>query len=234
MGQAIAFALIASAALPIGAALGAWTEPPRQVTAALLAFASGALITAVAFELFEDAFHADEWRAGIAFAAGATVFIVVDSWLERRTARRGAVGGAIGFALLAGVTLDGVPENLALGVSLIEDGGAALLVAIFVSNLPEAVVGARKMRDARIAPGRIMAIWVAAAILLALAVVLGYRALEGVSGETLAWPLGFAGGAVLASLAATLMPEAFKEGGGPWIAYATALGFLVSFLISTA
>lgn len=109
---------------------------------------------------------------------------------------------------------------------------AALLVAIFVSNLPEAIVGAKKMREARIAPGRIMAIWLGAAALLAAAVVVGYGALEGVGDETLAWPLGFAAGAVLASLADTLMPEAFEEGGGPWIAYATALGFLVSFLIS--
>jgi ZIP family zinc transporter len=202
------------------------------VTAALLAFASGALITAVAFELFEEAFHADPWRAGIAFAFGAAVFIVVDGWLERRTRGRAASGAGIGFALLAGVTLDGVPENLALGVSLLEGPATALLVAIFVSNLPEAIVGATKMRQAQIAPGRVMAIWLVAAALLAAAVVVGYGALEGVDDATLAWPLGFAAGAVLASLADTLMPEAFEEGGGPWIAYATALGFLVSFLIS--
>jgi ZIP family zinc transporter len=231
MDKAVLFALIASSALPLGAAIGAWAPPPRRVTAALLAFASGALITAVAFELFEEAFHAGEWRAGVAFVAGATVFIVVDSWLDRRTARRGATGAGIGFALLAGVTLDGVPENLAMGVSLIEGGGAALLVAIFVSNLPEAIVGAKKMREAKIEPGRIMAIWVVASVLLAIAVVVGYRGLEGVDDKTLAWPLGFAAGAVLASLADTLMPEAFEEG-GPTVAYATALGFLLSYLIS--
>jgi zinc transporter, ZIP family len=219
--------------LPLGAAIGAWAAPPRAVTAALLGFASGALITAVAFELFEDAFEADEWRAGIAFLAGATVFILVDTWLDRRTERRSARGAAIGFALLAGVTLDGVPENLAMGVSLIEGSGAALLVAIFASNLPEAIVGAEKMREAELQPSRIMAIWIAAAVLLAVAVVVGYAALEGLEQKTLAWPLGFAGGAVLASLADTLMPEAFKEG-GPSVAYATALGFLLSFLVSAA
>jgi zinc transporter, ZIP family len=201
------------------------------VTAALLGFASGALITAVAFELFEDAFEANEWRAGVAFLAGATVFIVVDTWLDRRTEHRSARGAAIGFALLAGVTLDGVPENLAMGVSLIEGGGTALLVAIFASNLPEAVVGAQKMREAKIEPARIMGIWLVAAVVLAVAVVVGYAALDGLQHRTLAWPLGFAGGAVLASLADTLMPEAYEEG-GPWVAYATALGFLLSFLIS--
>jgi ZIP family zinc transporter len=203
------------------------------VTAVLLAFASGALITAVAFELFEEAFHAGEWRAGVAFLGGATVFIVVDTWLDRRTERRGARGAAVGFALLAGVTLDGVPENLAMGVSLIEGGAAALLVAIFVSNLPEAIAGAKKMREAEMEPRRIMGIWVAAAVILAIPVVVGYGALEGLSDEALAWPLGFAAGAVLASLADTLMPEAYEEG-GPTVAYATALGFLISFLISAA
>jgi zinc transporter, ZIP family len=233
IGQAILFAVIASSALPMGAAIGAWRPPSRAVTAALLAFASGALITAVASELFEDAFHADPWRAGIAFLAGATVFVMVDTWLDRRTERTHARGGAVGFALLAGVTLDGVPENLAMGVSLIEGSAATLLVAIFVSNLPEAIAGAEKMREARIEPRTIMGIWLAAAVLLGVAVVVGYGALEGVNPKTLAWPLGFAAGAVLASLADTLMPEAYREG-GPWIAYATALGFLLSFLVSVS
>jgi ZIP family zinc transporter len=232
VGQAILFAVVASSALPIGAAIGIWAAPPKRVTAALLAFASGALITAVAFELFEDAYSAGPERAAIAFLAGATVFIVLDSWLDRRTRAKAVAGASVGFALLLGVTLDGVPENLAMGVSLIEGGGATLLVAIFASNLPEALVGAKKMRDARLSPAAIMTIWIGAAVLLAIPVVVGYVALEGVEPQTLAWPLGFAAGAVLASLADTLMPEAFEEG-GPSVAYATALGFLVSFVVST-
>jgi ZIP family zinc transporter len=78
----------------------------------------------------------------------------------------------------------------------------------------------------------IVTIWTATAVLLAVAVIVGYAALEGVPNENLAWPLGFAAGAVLASLADTLMPEAFKEGGPP-VAYATALGFLLSFMVSS-
>lgn len=232
MGQAILFAVVASSALPLGAAIGIWAAPPKRVTAALLAFASGALITAVAFELFEDAYRAGPERAAIAFLAGATVFVVLDSWLDRRTHAKAVAGSSVGFALLLGVTLDGVPENLAMGVSLIEGGSTTLLVAIFASNLPEALVGARKMRDAALSPAAVMLIWLGAAVLLAIPVVVGYGALEGVAPATLAWPLGFAAGAVLASLADTLMPEAFEEG-GPSVAYATALGFLVSFVVST-
>ncbi|MGI8659857.1 MAG: ZIP family metal transporter [Thermoleophilaceae bacterium] len=234
MGQAIAFAAIASSALVAGGAIGAWRPPPRQVTAVLLAFAAGALITAVAFDLFQEAFElGGAWRSGAALLAGATVFIVVDTWLDHRTEARHARGGAIGFALLAGVTLDGIPENLAMGVSLIESASPALLVAIFASNLPESIAGAQKMREAGFGAGRVMGIWTVTAIVLGIAVVVGYVTLDGVSDTALAWPLGFAGGAVLASLADTLMPEAYRDG-GPYVAYATALGFLLSFLVSAA
>ena len=238
MGTAVLFAVIASSALVIGGAIGAWRPPSREVTAVLLAFAAGALITAVAFELFEDAFEHGAWEAGIAFLAGAAVFAVVDTWIDNRkegAMSSGASSRAIGYALLAAVTLDGVPENLAMGVALVESANPTLLVAIFVSNLPEAIAGARKMKESGQSAGTIMTIWCAAAVLLAIPVIVGYGALKDVSDETLAVPLGFAAGAVLASLADTLMPEAYRDAhGNKWIAMATALGFLLSFLVSAA
>lgn len=233
MGQAVLFAAVASVALPLGALVAIWRPPRRAVTAALLGFASGALIAAVAFELFEKAFqHGGAWRAGVAFFAGATAFVLVDGWLERRQHRQRASGGAVGPALLAGVTIDGVPENLALGVALLEGSAATLLAAIFASNLPEAIVGAERMRE-EWTDRAVLLIWTVTAALLAAAVVIGFVALRGLDESTLSWPLGFAAGAVLASLADTLMPEAFSEG-GPRVAYATALGFLAAFMISAA
>jgi ZIP family zinc transporter len=119
LGQAIVFAVIGSSALVLGGAIGSWRSPSRRVAAVLLGFASGALMSAVAFDLFADAFeHGGALHAGAALLAGATVFVLVDSWLDKKTERRRASAFAIGFALLAGVTLDGVPENLAMGVSL--------------------------------------------------------------------------------------------------------------------
>lgn len=218
----------------MGGWIGVHRPPAQVVTAALLAFASGALISAVAFELFEDAYeHGGAWRAGAAFLAGATVFIAVDEWLTRRRQRRREAGAAIGFALLAGVTLDGIPENLALGVSLVEGSSLSLLAAIFLSNLPEAIVGAQKMRAAGVSPRTTQLVWLGTAFLLAVPVLVGYAALDGTSPETLALPLGFAAGAVLASLADTLVPEAFREAReNPAIAYFTALGFLLAFLLA--
>jgi zinc transporter, ZIP family len=238
MGTAVLFAVIASSALVIGGAIGAWRPPSREITAVLLAFAAGALITAVAFELFEVAFDHGPWQAGIAFLAGAAVFAVVDTWIDSRkegTMSSRASGRAIGYALLAAVTLDGVPENLAMGVALVESANPTLLVAIFVSNLPEAIAGARKMSESGQSSRTIMFIWSAAAVLLAIPVIVGFAALENVPDETLAIPLGFAAGAVLASLADTLMPEAYRDAhGNKWIAMATALGFLLSFMISAS
>jgi ZIP family zinc transporter len=137
----------------------------------------------------------------------------------------------VGLALLAAVTLDGVPENLALGVSLVSGASLSLLVAIFFSNLPESLVGAVAMRESGLRSRTVVLTWVACAVLLAAAVVLGRGAASGLSEQVLAVALAFAGGAVLASLADTLMPEAFEHG-RPLNAFATAAGFFLSFVLA--
>ncbi len=235
MLEALAFGILASSALVLGALVGCWWDAPRPVQGALLAFASGALITAVAFDLFEDAFEkGGAWRAGVGLAAGATVFIAVDAWLHRWRDRRLGSGSTVGLALLAGVTLDGLPENLALGVALLGPaGGLTLLVAIFASNLPESMAASIAMRASGSSRAFVLGVWSGTAVVLAAAVVVGYGLLDAVGEETLAWPLGFAGGAVLASLADTLMPQAYRDA-GPATAFATTLGFLLSFLVSAA
>ncbi len=242
MLTAVLYGLAASSALVIGAALGVRWEAPRRVTGVLLAFASGALISALAFELFEEAFAlGGAVRSGLGLLAGAVTFVAVDAALDRyvaghsgaesrEVAGEGARGG-VGWALLAAVTLDGVPENVALGVSLVEGASLTLLVAIFFSNLPESLVGAQAMRGEGRSRRTVMLTWLTCAVLLALAVVLGRAVAAGLSHEVLAVALGFAGGAVLASLADTLMPEAFEHG-RPLNAVATAAGFFLSFVLA--
>ena len=253
MGEAIIFGLIASSALVVGGAVGAYVNVPVTFNGVLLAFASGSLIAALCFELFPDAYErGGATRAGLGLLAGGATFVAANAWLDRRVAgdpgkkqsekvgdaadpdqaTGGGAGNAVGFALLAAVTLDGVPENLALGVSLAGDAGSlALLVAIFFSNLPESLVGAQAMtaqgRSKRFAVG----LWSACGVILALAVVVGRAALSGAGDPTLSVCLAFAGGAVLASLADTLMPEAFEHG-RPWNSLATGVGFFVSFMLA--
>ena len=232
MLSAFIFGLVASSALVIGAVAGAYWTPPRPLLASALAFASGALITALAFDLFQESFkHGGAWLSSIGLLLGAAAFVVADEALDRYI--KGG-GGVSAFALLAAVTLDGIPENMALGVSLLEMSGGGtltLLVAIFLSNLPESLGGAVGMRQQGRSSRFAIGVWSATAVVLAVAVVLGNVALSSAGEGALAALLSFAGGAVLASLADTLMPDAYREG-GKWVAFATAAGFLLSFLIA--
>lgn len=257
MTESLVFGVIASSGLLLGAVGGGRLRIPKRVLAAMLAFAAGALMTALAFELFEDSYEQGGiWRAALGLAAGALVFTVLSAQLDRLAEGRqqedhgsekldpdaaasdeapseASVSGAAGLALLAAVTLDGIPENIALGVSLGEgSGGIALLAAIFASNFPEALVGSASMRAQGRSQRFILGTWTLCAIALAFAVVLGAGPLSASSPETLSLPLAFAAGAVLASLADTLMPEAYEQG-GPTVALSTAAGFLLSFVLST-
>lgn len=243
MLTSVFFGLAASSALVVGSAVGARWSPPKTATGVLLAFASGALISALAFELFEEAFTMGAaLHAGLGLLAGAATFVVCDTLLDRyvtggdsgpeqREVTSAGARRGVGLALLAAVTLDGVPENLALGVSLVSGASLSLLVAIFFSNLPESLVGAVSMRSSGMSPRTVMATWVACAVLLAAAVVLGRATAGALSEEVLGVALAFAGGAVLASLADTLMPEAFEHG-RPFNAFATAAGFFSSFVLA--
>lgn len=263
METALLFGVVASSALIVGAFVGVRFELPKRLLAMLLSFAAGALITALTFELFEDAYERGGIvRAAVGLLAGALVFTILSALLDRWAqpspeptpadefqgsakldTDAAAVGkapsqvstrGAAGMALLAAVTLDGVPENVALGVSLGEGtGGLALLAAIFVSNLPEALVGAASMRSQGRTSGAIMGLWTVCAVLLVAAVVLGAGPLSGSDPKTISLPLAFAAGAVIASLADTLMPEAFEHG-GPAVALSTAAGFVLSYVLSLA
>ncbi|MDR6415750.1 ZIP family metal transporter [Pseudarthrobacter sulfonivorans] len=257
------FGVIASSALILGAIIGVRFELPKRLLAILLAFAAGSLITALAFELFEDAYQRGGIvRAALGLMGGAIVFTILSALLDRwaqpgaqatpadelqgsakldtdaaasdRKATAASTRGAAGMALLAAVTLDGVPENVALGVSLGEGtGGLALLAAIFVSNLPEALVGAASMRSQGRSAGSVIGLWLACAVLLVVAVVIGAGPLSGTDPKAISLPLAFAAGAVIASLADTLMPEAYEHG-GPAVAISTAAGFVLAFVLSLA
>ena len=282
MWEAVLFGVLATSSLVAGGALGSYWDAPKRVTGVMLAFASGAMVSALAFELFPEAVELGGVApAGGGLLAGAAVFVVVNTWLDSRVAppeeaeaaagragprprprtrrrprpgarrptcrgswpgppsssgrRSRSAASGVGLALLAASILDGVPENLALGVSLADEesagGSLALLAGIFAANFPEALVGAVAMRAQGRSVRFTFGMWLATALLLIPPVVIGRAALAGADPGTLAFPLAFAGGAVLAALADTLMPEAFERG-RPFNAFATCAGFFLAFVLA--
>ncbi|MGV9820237.1 ZIP family metal transporter [Nocardia xishanensis] len=227
MVTALLYGLGTAVPLLVGAAIGLRWTLPRAVLASLMAFGSGTMIAAVSSELFAPAFHqAGVLIAGAALFAGAGVYVVANHLIETRLGP-----AAIGWALMLGTILDGVPENTALGVSLTAGGGLVLLVAVAVGNVPEAIGGAALMRrEHDFERARAFGLWAATGAVLVLVTVLGNSLADNLSPTHISTVQAFAGGATIAVLADSLMPEAYREGGW-WVGMATAAGFLVAFVL---
>lgn len=223
MLQALVYGLLTGVSLSVGSVIGVSGRVPSWLAGVLLAFASGALMFTTATELIQRPLEdAPVWAIGGAVALGALAFLGIDELAERRSASGG------GMALLVGVMVDGVPENLALGSSI----GPTLLYAIVAANIPEALTGARDMHESNgWSAGRIVGIWTVGGILLTFAVIGGYFLTELVNPALTATIQAFAGGAVIASLFSAAVPEG-RQRGGPWAAMATATGFFLAAAIA--
>ncbi len=227
MTKALLYGLATALPLVVGAAIGLRWKIPRPVLAALMAFGAGTMIAAASAELFEPAFReVAAWHAGLALMAGAGTYVLANHQLDQRFGT-----AAIGWGLMLGTLLDGIPENTALGVTLSGAGGVVLLVAIAVGNMPEAIGSAAKMRDdTGGSASRVMWLWAATATILVLVTVGADAAGDSIGSTQVATVQAFAGGATIAVLADTLMPEAYREGGW-WVGLTTALGFFVAFVL---
>lgn len=228
MGTALLYGLGTAIPLLIGAFIGLRTTLPKPLLASLMAFGAGTMIAAVTNELFEPAFvQAGAFTAGSALFLGATVYVVANRLLERREGT-----GAVGWALMLGTVLDGVPENTALGVSLSSEGGLVLLVAIAAGNVPEAIGGSALLhRQRNASTGTAFTLWLLTGAVLVVVTVAGNLLSDHLEQTHISAIQAFAGGATIAVLADSLMPEAYREGGW-WVGMATSVGFLVAFLLS--
>lgn len=217
---------VVSLALVAGAAIGLYGILPDRTEGFLVALAGGALIVSVMLELIEPASqHLPLWGLSLAVFMGAAMFTAADSLLQKTT--EGSEGGG----LLLAITFDGIPENLALGVALIGTSApevAALAGSILLSNLPEAAGGAKRMHADGMGRARVFGMWAGTAALLAAAAVIGNLALRDVGDPTLAAIRAFAAGAVTASLATEVFPQAYREDHYP-TGIAVTLGLLIAF-----
>ncbi len=216
--------VVVSAALVAGAAWGVYGPLPKALEGFIVAVAGGALIVSAVLELIDPATEvAPIWAVAGSVLIGAGAFTALDRLVNRK------LGSDSGGGLLAAITLDGIPENLALGVALIGAGPlqvASLSGSIFLSNLPEAAGGAQQMAQSRPKPN-VLGLWAATAGLLSVAALAGNLLLSGVPDTALALIRCFAGGAVVASLATEVFPKAFKEDSYT-TGIATALGLVLA------
>jgi zinc transporter, ZIP family len=229
MGAAFGWGAVAASSLVLGMVLGLARPWPTRLIGLVLAFGAGALVSAVSFELFEEGVAVGGAAAvGIGLGLGALVYFVLARVVERRGPGRGDQASG-GTALALGAFLDGIPEQLVLGIGIATGGGVsiALLVAIFVSNLPEAIGSASQMREAKRPPPVIRRLWIAVAVVCLLATLAGYGIADSVSGELQAGIDGFAAGALLVMLVDSMIPEAARKAGDV-AGLVTTLGFAVA------
>jgi ZIP family zinc transporter len=216
-------------------------RPPGQRTLALImAFGAGVLLSAVAYDLVQDAFEASNGVVLIAgLGAGALAFYVGDLIIDRMGGRdrkrsSGAQDGSGAAAIALGTVLDGVPESVVLGTTLVAGSGVswAILAAVFLSNLPESMAATTGLLKSGAPRSQLMLLWGATTLASGIAAGLGYTLLGDASGSTVALVQAFAAGALLTMLTDTMIPEAYEHS-GPATGLVTVLGFTVAFGIST-
>jgi ZIP family zinc transporter len=238
--------LLGGGALVIGALIAWFTPVPRKVVASVMAFGSGVLISAVAFDLMEEAARTGGLVATASgFLAGAVLYLAADLALARRGARHRKRSGAqqpseaqqsgSGAAIAVGALLDGVPESVVLGLGLLSGGSVSLsvLAAVFFSNVPEGLSSAAGMKRSGRSAHYVFGVWGGIAVISGLSALLGYAALGDASPEAIAVITAVAAGAILTMIADTMIPEAFEDTHA-WTGLITTVGFLTAFAISLA
>jgi len=225
MLEALGWGAVAASSLLMGALFGLVRPWPSRAIGWVLGFGAGALISAVSFELAEDGVRIGGGGAvGIGLAAGALTYYVCDTEIERRSGDSDA-----GAGLALGAFLDGIPEQLVLGLGIaLGDGvSAGLLAAIFVSNLPEAIGSATAMHGAGRSRRDVIVLWVGVAVICTLASGIGFGIADTASDTLKGGINGFAAGALVVMLVDSMIPEATRQAGRT-TGLITTLGFAVA------
>ena len=241
MIEAAPWGALGASALLLGAIIAFLANVPKRIQGLILAFGAGTLFGAVAYELFEEAVNLSVGGVDVAigFGLGALVFylgsLAIDGlspaepqgMASKRDPRTG------GLALLLGAVLDGVPESVVLGLSLLsgEGIGIAILAAVFISNVPEGLSATEDLSAAGTSRRNIVGVWLAVVIASALAAAVGYGVLGKMGPHVVVLLDSFAAGAILAMLSESMIPEAYEEGGRA-VGLATTFGFAIAAALS--
>ncbi len=241
MGAAFGWGLLSASSLVIGSLIALWIRIPIRVIGLIMGFGAGVLISAVAFDLVDEAASKSTGEGALAAGlfAGCLVYFVGDRLIDRlggsqRKDPTGAAeeGGSSSLSIVLGTVLDGIPESMVIGLTIYEGGavGAAYLAAVFISNLPESISSTSGLLTSGWLKSRILWMWIGITVVSAFASLAGYGLFQNSSPAVVAFVLMFAAGAILTMLANTMMPEAFEHG-GKWVGIMVTLGFATAFTI---
>jgi ZIP family zinc transporter len=227
MIEAAFWGFVAASALVIGAEISFAIPLTRIVVGLIMAFGVGTLLSSIAYELVSDAIAAtgEIGFVAVGLLVGAVVFFVGDQAVSRiggaerktlvepATATPASEPASSGRGIALGTVLDGIPESAVLGISLATGGSVsvALLVAIWISNLPEAIGATSGLAASGVHRSKIRTLWWAIAGVSALAAAVGFAVMTGSDARTGAGLQAFAAGALLTMIVDELAPEAFQR-----------------------
>jgi len=242
--QAGLWGLLAGSALLVGAAVGYFANVSPRIIAGIMAFGGGVLISALSFDLMDEAYKRGGFDStAIGFVSGAAVYTAANWFLARQGAKHRKRSGnqqpseeqdsGSGLAIAVGALLDGIPESVVIGVSMLAGGSVSwvAVVAIFLSNIPEGLSSSAGMKKAGRSKRYVFGVWTVIALISGLASLAGYAVFGHFSGDVIAATTAVAAGAILSMLADTMIPEAF-ETAHDFAGLITVLGFLGAFVLT--
>jgi zinc transporter, ZIP family len=242
--QAGFWGLLAGSALLLGAAIGYYVKIPQRLIAAVMAFGSGVLISTLAFELMDEAYKRGGFDStALGFISGAAIYTLANWYLAHQGARHRKRSGqrqpsesedsGSGLAIAVGALLDGIPESIAIGISMIEGGTVSwvTVAAVFLSNVPEGLSSAAGMKKANRSLRYVFGVWGLIAVVSGAAALVGYSLFSHFSVDVIAATIAIAAGAILAMISDTMMPEAFEQA-HDFAGLVTVCGFLAAFVLS--
>lgn len=238
MLKVIFYGFLSVLPLFLGAYLGSKFNIREKFIGIISAFGAGAMLAALTFGLMEDSFKLGGFdNSIIGFIVGGIIFVLGD-WLIIKIGGRGHkkyydVENSTGWGIVLGAILDGIPESIALGIGLLLNikVGLLVLLAICLANLPEGISSSYDLKKSHKSTREILMTWLIVSLTCFVFVILGYTIFANISSGITATFESLAAGAILAMLAATMMPEAYKESGVN-SSLATVAGFVIIFIFS--
>ncbi|TDM13617.1 ZIP family metal transporter [Macrococcus bovicus] len=245
MGSAFFWGAVSGGAVLLGAIISMIIHIPRKILGFIMAFGVGVLIGAATFELLQESLEKSELTNTIlGFVAGAVTFTIIEAIITRKGGKHRKRSNAHelqndsseesggGLGIFIGTVMDAIPESIMLGTTLIGGKGVSmlLLIAIFISNIPEGLSSTAGMLKSGQSKGKVIGLFVAVTVVAGLSALFGYVFLDHANPAVISIISSFAAGGIITMIGATMMPEAYEDGGA-LVGLFTAAGVITSILL---